>query len=87
MPLGPPRLNFSEEYLEWWDAFVQDDLGKWRPFKECYNEFLLSNDMDKKDYSQKRFKKAIEESCEKFNYEIKSERRGTEKVHGFTIIN
>lgn len=81
------RLNFGEEFLEWWDGFCLESLGKWVPFKAMYNQFMISNDFDKKDYSQKRFKKALEESCEKFGFKIESRRFGTEKVLEYMILN
>jgi len=60
------KLNFGEEFLEWWDEQNELLFNGYKTFKELYNSFIVANDYDKKDYSQKRFKKALEESCEKF---------------------
>ena len=65
------RLNFGEEFLEFWDGFISEDLGKIKQQKDIYSQFLSISDLEKKDYSQKRFKKAVEDACEKFGYELK----------------
>ena len=62
------KINFGEEFLEWFDEQKDLPFDTAKPFKELYNSFLGTNDFEKKDYSQKRFKKAVEESCEKFGY-------------------
>lgn len=79
------RLNFTAEFLEWWDGFIETNIGQPIAAKTLYNEFLLANDMDKKEYSSKRFKRALTESCEKFGYTITDSRVGTEKVLHYTI--
>jgi hypothetical protein len=79
------RLQYGEEFLDWWDNVALEHVGQWRPFREAYNNFMLANDFDKKDYSQKRFKRAIEDACEKFGYTLTNEAKGTERQKGYTI--
>jgi hypothetical protein len=57
------KLHYTEEFLEYFDDW---NGGQWTMFHDLYSSFLKSNDFDKKDYSQKRFKKAIQESGELF---------------------
>ena len=79
------KLNFGEEFLEWWDEQSELLFDGYKPFRELYNSFLSANDMDKKDYSQKRFKRALEESCEKFEYELKSQKNSQTRLPEFKI--
>jgi hypothetical protein len=79
------RLNYTADFLDWWDGFIETNIGQPNAAKSLYNEFLLANDLDKKDFSSKRFKKALTESCEKFGYCITDSRVGTEKVLHYTI--
>lgn len=50
------------------------------------NNFLLINDLDKKDYSQKRFKKALEEACEKFDYKLDGRKNQQSRLPEYKII-
>ena len=68
------KLNFGEEFMDWFDEEKDKKFSSFQNFKDLYDGFLKQNDYDKKDYSSKRFKKAIEESCEKFDYELVTER-------------
>jgi hypothetical protein len=54
------KLQFGEEFLDWFEHYRQNGCEEWKPFKELYNGFMVENDFDRKDYSQKRFTKAIE---------------------------
>jgi hypothetical protein len=80
------RLSYTEEFLEWWDHYVQNGAYDWKPFKELYNNFMIENDFDKKDYSQKRFKKALESSTEVYGIEYETRRnRAAENRHEFKL--
>jgi len=68
------RLNYSEEFLDWWDENHNLSATTYKPFRDLYGGFLASNDYDKKDYSQKRFKRALIEVCESFGFELLSRR-------------
>jgi hypothetical protein len=71
--------------LDWWDGFIETNLGIPVAARAIYNEFLLTNDLDKKEYSQKRFKKAIQDCCDKFGYTLAESRQGTEKILHYVI--
>jgi hypothetical protein len=58
------KLSFGEEFLEWFHEYSGNGCRAWKPFKELYNNFMVENDFDKKDYSQKRFKKGLEVTAE-----------------------
>jgi len=79
------RLNFGEEFLDWWDNHVKENESKWQPFKSLYNEFKIANDLESKDYSSKRFRKAIDEAAERFGYNVASRRTGSERINEICI--
>lgn len=61
------RLNFGEEMIDYLDELPKEGCNH---FRDMYNDFLKRNDYDKKDYSQKRFSKGIEESCERLGWDF-----------------
>lgn len=68
------KLSFGEEFLEWFDHYRENGCGNWKPFKELYSSFMIENDFDKKDYSQKRFKKGLDVAAETFGNEVLTRR-------------
>lgn len=71
------RLNFGEEFLDWWDGYRNNGCERWKAFKEVYNNFMIENDFERKDYSQKRFKKAVSTSAELFGGTLEQHRNGS----------
>jgi hypothetical protein len=78
------RLNFSIEFMDWWDGYVEEPKDA-KPFRDIYSAYLVSNNMDKKDYSQKRFRAAIDEACERFYYSLEVSRLGFERLLHYKI--
>ncbi|CAB4140603.1 DNA primase/polymerase, bifunctional, N-terminal [uncultured Caudovirales phage] len=68
------KVNFGEEFLDYFDNYIKDHLGQWQQFGQEYTAFLNQNDFDKKDYSNKRFKKALQESSEVYGLAYESRR-------------
>ena len=58
------RVQYGEEFLDF--IFTASEEHKEYPvkFEQLYNDFLSQSGFDKKDYSVKRFSKALEESCQ-----------------------
>jgi len=56
------KLQFGEEFLEYFDHLL-DGNPEYRFITLEWKSFLESNEMDKKDYSLKRFRKALEIGC------------------------
>ncbi len=79
------RLNFGEEFLDWWDNHIKEKEGKYEAFKSLYNDFLVTNDLERKDYSQKRFRKGIDEAAERFDYQVGSRRQGSERINEICV--
>jgi hypothetical protein len=65
------KLNFTEDFLDYYDSIMQD---KWFEFGAEYLNFLNVNDLEKKDYSQIRFKKALQTATELFGLKIETRR-------------
>jgi hypothetical protein len=80
------KINFGEELLEWWDGQIEQLFENHKPFRELYTSFLTINDFDKKDYSQKRFKKALEECCEKFEFTLDCRKNIQTRLSEYKII-
>jgi len=63
------KLNFGEDFLDYFDTLERD---KWLDFGTEHLNFLNTNDMDKKDYSKIRFKKALKTSAEIFGCKLET---------------
>jgi len=57
------KLQFGEEFLDYWDELMDDKLNNYRVITNEWKSFLDRNELDKKEYSLKRFKKGLEVSC------------------------
>lgn len=76
------RLNYTPEFLEWWDSYSEDGF---KSFRDIYGAYLVSNNLEKKDYSQKRFRAAIEEASERFGFYFETRRSGYERILEYKI--
>jgi hypothetical protein len=76
------RGAFGNEFVEWYDDLEKDE---WFVFGDKYNEFLSQNQYDKKDYSSKRFKAALETMSEAVGEVYETRREGTQRVTQFRI--
>ena len=78
------KLQFGEEMLDYLD---QADSGVFRSVSEEWKGFMLRNEMDKKDYSLKRFKKGIEMGSKILGYDyIDYKNRQNNNILEFKII-
>lgn len=55
------KLKYTEQFLEWWDEYVKEDRRKWRMAADVYASFLNQYDLDKKEYPQQKFGRALNE--------------------------
>jgi hypothetical protein len=82
------KLNFTEEFLEYFDDLCERNLKNNFPLSEEWKGFLIKNEIDKKDYSLKRFRKALDITCKTINYEITwSENRQSNNIKQFKFNN
>lgn len=79
------RLNYLPEFLEWWDGYIENGSADFKPFRDIYTAFLVQNSFDKKDYSQRRFRAAVDECCERFEYQLFKRKQGHEKLLEYKI--
>ena len=79
------KLNFTEDFLDYYDTIVHD---KWFEFGTEYQNFLGINDLEKKDYSQIRFKKALQTASELFGFKLTTLRnRQNNNKNEFKILS
>ena len=79
------KLNFGEDFLAYYDDVIRD---KWHEFGSEYISFCNINDLDKKDYSQMRFKKGLNMSSDIFGIKFETRRnRQNNNKHEFKIIS
>jgi hypothetical protein len=57
------RLKYGDEFIEWFDEYVKEDAFDWRPVIALYDDFVGSNGVEKKFFSQKRFVAGIAEAA------------------------
>jgi hypothetical protein len=57
------KNSYGEEFL---DFFEDIERGRWHIFSEQYTHFLKLSDLEKKDFSQKRFKAGVEAAADIF---------------------
>lgn len=83
------KLSFGEEFLEYMDDLIlRNDSVMNFQLSEEWKSFLLRNELEKKDYSLKRFRKAIEISSNTFELNIEwSENRQVNNTKQFKFNN
>jgi bifunctional DNA primase/polymerase-like protein/uncharacterized protein DUF5906 len=57
------RLKYGEEFLEWWDEYEKNEGKIWTPVARLHEDFLTSNGIEKKYFSQKRFLTGVGEAA------------------------
>jgi len=67
------KVQFGEDFLSWFLSYIEEDCARPQRFNDVYTSFLAVNDMDKKEYSRKRFTKALEVSAENMGYKYVNE--------------
>lgn len=79
------KLNFGEDFLDYFDDIKH---GTWLEFGIEYINFINTNDMEKKDYSQQRFKKGLQVASELSGFTIETRRnRQTNNKNEFKILS
>jgi hypothetical protein len=66
--------QFGEEFLDWFDEYSGNGCAHWKEVTGMYSEFLGVNGFDRKDYSQKRFKKALQTAAENFGWMLETKK-------------
>lgn len=86
------KINYTEEFLEFFDQMIRSQ-EEWKVFNDQYTYFLKQNEWDKKEYSNKRFKKALAECTSTMGYTLINRRNWngggqTEfKIEGVPVID
>jgi GR25 family glycosyltransferase involved in LPS biosynthesis len=64
-------LLFSPDFLEYFELI---EFDKWFEFGNEYLNFLNTNDLEKKDYSQQKYKKGLKVAADIFNLTMETRR-------------
>jgi hypothetical protein len=67
------RLKYGEQFLEWWDDYVKSDRKIWKMSSDLYGGFMNQYELDKKDYPQTRFGRALNEAAESVSLKLSPE--------------
>ena len=79
------KLNFGEDFLDYFDDLQKDTMLS---FGTEYVSFLNTNDLDKKEYSQLRFKKGLKIASELFGMKLETTRnRQNNNRNEFKILS
>lgn len=82
------RVNFGEEFLDYFDSIVEDHKGQWLQIGGEFQNFLNLNQWDKKDYSSRRFTKALESASEIMGFKYDKRRnRQNNNMHEFMVTD
>lgn len=68
------RLKYGPEFLDWWDDYVQNGRKNWKLASDLYGSFLTQFDIEKKDYAQQKFGRALSETCEILSLVLKKDK-------------
>ena len=80
------KVAFGEEFLDYWEDMMSNGSVTWHVFNAEYNSFLRTNDWDKKDYSNKRFKKGLQDTADLMGVRLETKRnRQIANQHEFKI--
>lgn len=61
------KLAFGEEFLEYFDDLLKNSTG-WLQLTKEHSAFLESNNLEKRDYSNKRFRRGLQEAASATNH-------------------
>lgn len=64
------KVQFGEEFLSWFNDYSANGCANEKKFGDLYTDFLNTNDMEKKEYSRKRFKKGMEVAAENMGFKL-----------------
>jgi hypothetical protein len=68
------NTHFTEDFLDYFDDLIKHRSGQWNGISNEYQGFIDMNNIDKKDYSIKRFKKGLKVAIDIFGYKIEERR-------------
>ena len=90
------KQQFGEDFLDYFDNLIENKNDTWLFITDEWKGFLASYELDKKDYSLKRFKKALEIGTTNFNIDYIDQKNHqnnglkefkiTKKVNGWVPI-
>lgn len=64
------KTAFGEDFTDWFIEYLNNGGNKLQKFSDLHNEFLTIYDVDKKDFSMKKFKKGLKVGADNFGFNV-----------------
>lgn len=64
------RTMFGEDFASWFTETAIVELSNYQKFTDVYKHFLNVFDLEKKDFSVKKFKKGLVVACQNYGYQL-----------------
>jgi hypothetical protein len=64
------RIKYTPDFLEWWDEYSQNGCDQWKMASDLYHSFLNQYEIEKKDYAQTKFGRALNEAAQTLSFSI-----------------
>jgi hypothetical protein len=78
------KLTFGEEFLEYFDDLEEREKSNYFILTDEWKSFLIRNELEKKEYSLKKFRKALDQSCKTMNLSLEwSQNRQANNIKQF----
>ncbi|HZW71671.1 MAG TPA: DUF5906 domain-containing protein, partial [Hanamia sp.] len=64
------KLKYGEEFLFWWEGYMENGCETFHSATELYSQFLNINNLERRDYAQTRFGRAMQEAAKTVSGDI-----------------
>lgn len=68
MKLKQIKMQFTEDFRDWFTSFMDDQQPQWTELRNIYTSFVESYTIDTKQFTNRKFKQALQTSCELLGY-------------------
>jgi hypothetical protein len=68
------KVQFGDEWYSYFEDYSGNGCANWERFNDMYSGFLKKFDLDKKEFSSKKFKKALVVTADNFGYNLEQQK-------------
>lgn len=58
------KLKYGEEFLFWWDGYMENGCQSFESVTELYSKFLAINNLERRDFTQTKFGRGMAEAAQ-----------------------
>lgn len=58
------KLKYGEEFLFWWEGYLENGCKDFQAATELYSKFLAVNNLERRDYTQTKFGRGMQEAAQ-----------------------